>query len=241
MGRTRERRERRADKLEEWADGREAKADAAYTGVKAIADGIPMGQPILVGHHSEKHARRDQARIESGMARTVEHTRKAEDMRGRAANIRRQADHAIYDDDDDAVDRLRERIDALEADRARIKAYNTSCRRAARDGQPLGDLTLLSDAQRVEVLSQAQIGWLGAGGAFRPYVLSNLGGNINRLRKRLTALEQEDKGRVIVTRFPDECAAPDCPDRTIDAGETVRHFKRSKTVEHVACFEARQA
>jgi hypothetical protein len=33
---------------------------------------IPFGQPILVGHHSEGRARRDQGRIESGMRAGVE-------------------------------------------------------------------------------------------------------------------------------------------------------------------------
>jgi hypothetical protein len=39
--------------------------------VDAIADGIPLGQPILVGHHSERRARKDAERIENGMRRAV--------------------------------------------------------------------------------------------------------------------------------------------------------------------------
>jgi len=57
---TRERREARAARLREWADKREAKAQAGFQAVHDLADSIPMGQPILVGHHSEAHARRDQ-------------------------------------------------------------------------------------------------------------------------------------------------------------------------------------
>jgi hypothetical protein len=55
---TRERREARAARLREWADKREAKSTAAFDAVRQIADNIPMGQPILVGHHSESAAAR---------------------------------------------------------------------------------------------------------------------------------------------------------------------------------------
>ena len=55
----RERRLAKAERLREWAEKRQAKSAAAFKGVHTIADGIPFGQPILVGHHSERHARRD--------------------------------------------------------------------------------------------------------------------------------------------------------------------------------------
>ena len=38
------------------SDKRAADAERAHAGVNAITDGIPLGQPILVGHHSEKRA-----------------------------------------------------------------------------------------------------------------------------------------------------------------------------------------
>ena len=37
----------------------------------SIADNIPFGQPILVGHDSECRARKDAQRIEDGMRRAV--------------------------------------------------------------------------------------------------------------------------------------------------------------------------
>ncbi len=39
--------------------------------VERLAAMIPPGQPILVGHHSERRARRDAQRIENGMKRAV--------------------------------------------------------------------------------------------------------------------------------------------------------------------------
>jgi hypothetical protein len=66
-----ERQEQRAERFEEYSDNRKADAEAAHKAVHAIADGIPLGQPILVGHHSEKHARKDAERIENGMRKAV--------------------------------------------------------------------------------------------------------------------------------------------------------------------------
>ena len=50
---TRERRLAKAERLRGWAGSRESKAEAAFSSVQTIADGIHFGQPILVGHHSE--------------------------------------------------------------------------------------------------------------------------------------------------------------------------------------------
>jgi protein-L-isoaspartate O-methyltransferase len=66
-----ERAEQRADRFEDYGEARASDADAAHAAVARIADGIPMGQPILIGHHSERHARRDAKRIENGMRRAV--------------------------------------------------------------------------------------------------------------------------------------------------------------------------
>ena len=52
-----ERAEERADRFEEYSDKRTDDAERARAAVSEIADGIPLGQPILVGHHSAKRAR----------------------------------------------------------------------------------------------------------------------------------------------------------------------------------------
>jgi hypothetical protein len=61
----------RAERFEEYSEKRAQDAESAKRGVDRIAEGIPFGQPILVGHHSERHARKDAERIRSGMARAV--------------------------------------------------------------------------------------------------------------------------------------------------------------------------
>lgn len=61
----------RAERFEDYSEKRSADATRAHSAVKALADNIPFGQPILVGHHSERHARKDAARIENGMRHAV--------------------------------------------------------------------------------------------------------------------------------------------------------------------------
>lgn len=39
--------------------------------METITENTPFGQPILIGHHSEKRARRDAQRIQDGMHRAV--------------------------------------------------------------------------------------------------------------------------------------------------------------------------
>jgi phospholipid N-methyltransferase len=66
-----ERAEERAERFEEYHDKRAEDAERAHAAVAQIADAIPLGQPILVRHHSERHARRDAERIENGMRKAV--------------------------------------------------------------------------------------------------------------------------------------------------------------------------
>ena len=80
-----ERAEERADRFEDYSEKRLADAEAARSAVKAIADNIPFGQPILVGHHSEKHARRDAERIENGMRKAVKLWRTSQYWTARAS------------------------------------------------------------------------------------------------------------------------------------------------------------
>src|SRR5258708_33420771 len=112
----RERRLAKAARYQEWAAKREAKAENAYSTAHAIIDRIPAGQPILVGHHSERRHRRDLGRHDQNMHQSLEHSKKAEEMRSKAENIVLAASNAIYSDDPDAIKQLTAKIAKLEAE-----------------------------------------------------------------------------------------------------------------------------
>lgn len=87
----------RADRYTEWGQKADARSEAAYDGARAAVDGIPMGQPILVGHHSERRHRAALARHDARMDRFVAERKKAEHHRGKAFTAARTAagDHSL--------------------------------------------------------------------------------------------------------------------------------------------------
>lgn len=182
----RERMERRAARRREWAESRRAKADAQWQSVDDLASAIPFGQPILEGHHSEGRARRDRDRIESGIGRAVEHGRMAEHHDARAAGIERQLDRSIFADDDDAADRLRERIAEAEAERDRMKAINV----AAKKGELSKLDPPLTEGEKDDIAFV--MSWKG-----KPRMdTTNVSARIRRDRERLAAIEAAETEEV---------------------------------------------
>ncbi len=114
-----ERSEERADRFDEYSVKRAADAESAFAGVERITSGIPMGQPILVGHHSEKHARADQKRIENGMRRAIKMNDTSEYWTRRAAGA---ISAALYKESPPV--RIR-RIKRLESERRKVVASYT--------------------------------------------------------------------------------------------------------------------
>lgn len=110
-----DRAEGRAERFGEYAGNAAARSDAAYAKVRQIADGIPMGQPILVGHHSEGRHRRDLKRMDDGMRKSVGEGKKAEHYAHRAELAERYRDHR------ESIPTTLRRIDKLEAEERRVQ------------------------------------------------------------------------------------------------------------------------
>lgn len=235
----RERLERKRDRRLAWAEKRETKADAAHARVHEIADQIPFGQPILVGHHSEGHARRDQERMEKGMRASIDNSRAAADHQSKADGLDRQLRTSVFSDDEDAIERLTEIVAKLEAERDRIKAYNASCRR----GSP--DATLLDEKQQADLKSTAAHSayLLGENGAFPAYHLSNLGATIRQKkehikqitgRREMEAAGTRDRGRMMLSRYVGTCA--DCGGG-IERGAPIIWHRSTREAVHATCPE----
>lgn len=137
-----DRAETRAERFDTYSNKRATDAQRASDGVKAITDGIPMGQPILVGHHSEKHARRDAQRIENGMRKAIKMWETSEYWQYRAAGAIR---HSKYKEL--PVVRAR-RIKKIEADKRKseriiknaeklLKLWHGADSMKRKDGTPL--------------------------------------------------------------------------------------------------------
>jgi hypothetical protein len=180
----RDRRAARAERLRGWAGTRVARANAQLTSQPELrSDHAFNTQPGIIPERTRMN-RRDHAAFVS--------LDKAESMLARAANIEAAAERAIYSDDEDAVVKLRAKIEGLEAERARIVAYNKTARAAGKTGANHGDLSLLTADQVADLESSIRYTPynVGKGGTFPAYHLSNLGGLISKSRQRLAYLER---------------------------------------------------
>lgn len=182
----RERRLARADRLRDWAEKRTARANGNFSRAHNLIKDIPLGQPILVGHHSEKRHRRTLERSDNAMRDAVESSKMATSMNLRAAEIEHQADNAIYSDDPDCVERLTEKLADLEAKRARHKAENAAYRKGNAAFAKIMNITE-EQAEALRVKIDADHSWCRQ--PHPAYSLQNLGGNITRARKRLAFLK----------------------------------------------------
>lgn len=81
----------RAERFEGYAEKRLQEAEAAHARVDAITEHIPLGQPILIGHHSERRARKDAERIQDGMRRAVKAAETSKYWDWRALGVARYA------------------------------------------------------------------------------------------------------------------------------------------------------
>jgi len=73
-----ERAKAKAERYSKWAVIAENKSSAAFKQSHSITEMIPLGQPILVGHHSEARHRRDLDKSWNLMGKGVELGKKAE-------------------------------------------------------------------------------------------------------------------------------------------------------------------
>jgi hypothetical protein len=113
--------EAKRERYAERAAKARGEAARAFESARVIADGIPMGQPILVGHHSERRHRKDIERVHNGM-------RKGIDAEGKAAHYAHKAEtygtHGVSSDDPTAVTKLEIELVALRTSRGLEKVWN---------------------------------------------------------------------------------------------------------------------
>ncbi|TGB01816.1 DUF3560 domain-containing protein [Streptomyces palmae] len=106
--------EERAERFEERAGRAAGAAQAARDASDKISERFWMGQPILVGHHSEEGARRDQERMHNQMRKSIAEGKRAGYWANRAAAA------AAYERYRKNPGRTLRRIETLEAERRRV-------------------------------------------------------------------------------------------------------------------------
>ena len=86
-----ERAEMKAERLDEIAANKERKANAYHNAASELSRAFDFGQPILIGHHSERRARKTQERMHSAQSKAVENFKAISYWQYRAESVERHA------------------------------------------------------------------------------------------------------------------------------------------------------
>ena len=77
----------RKQRFETMAKRTEQESEAVYGKARKMASVIPYGQPILIGHHSEKRDRNYRAKIENTYGKSFKLMEKAKHYENKAASV----------------------------------------------------------------------------------------------------------------------------------------------------------
>lgn len=160
----------------------------AYKAAGQAVRGIEMGQPILVGHHSERRHRRDLKRADDYMRRSVEASNHASELARRAEVV---GTGGISSDDPAAVEKLRLQLEGANKKQLLMKAANKVVKSKKTDEAKIAELVLLgiSEPGAAALLKPDFAGRVG----FASYQLTNNNANIRRIQQRIEALEAQAK------------------------------------------------
>lgn len=178
-----ERRQARIDSYERRAENARQESKQARQRSDDAVRGIPPGQPILVGHHSERRHRNALEKSHNAMRRSIELSQKAGYYNDRATAAAKNK--AIFSDDPDASEKLAAKIDRLEARQELMKKANAAVRK--NDNEKLKELGF-SDASISQLYTPDFCGRTG----FASYLLTNNNANIRRLKDRLKRQQKLD-------------------------------------------------
>lgn len=115
-----ERKQRRIERYKAVSQKAKEEAEARSNSKANRILMMTPGQPIIVGHHSEKKARRLHEQANQDIKKSIELSEKSKYYEARAKNA--ENSNVIYNDDPDAIPKLKDKLERLENQRASIKA-----------------------------------------------------------------------------------------------------------------------
>lgn len=195
----------RIERYQDRAEKAEERATEANKRSRQISDMIPFGQPILIGHHSEKRHRADIKRLHRLADKAVAESDKTNYWANRAESA--EKNHSISSDDPEATHKLDLRIAELEKAQNMMKTANKLIKRKV--GPDLEGLRALGYKESTieTMIAPDFCGRIG----FASYQLTNNNSNIRRLKQRREGLVR-NLGRVPASNTYGEIRVDECPD-----------------------------
>lgn len=141
-----ERKQSRIDRLNGAAAKASQESTAAYKRSHDLVKDIPFGQPNIVGRPALPRLRE---KSRNALGKAVELDEKASHYADKAAAA--ESNTAISSDDPQAIEKLKSKLAALEAERERVKASNKEAKKNGTDPAPWYTLPYLGkDIKRVK-------------------------------------------------------------------------------------------
>lgn len=125
-----EKQEAKRERLKDRAAGLRSKSNTLYQQGKTALEAIPFGQPILIGHHSEKSDRAYRSRAVGKIDNSIALDKRADELEQRAETV---GTGGISSDDPEASAKLEEKL--LKAEEAHTLMVERN-REAKASGQP---------------------------------------------------------------------------------------------------------
>lgn len=180
--------EEKRDRYEARSEAAAARSNSAWEASHAATQHIPLGQPVLVDHHSAKRHRRDLDRADTLMRRTVEEQKKAEYFSDRADSV---GSGGIDSGDPDAKRKLLMKLEGLQILQSVMKAANSivKSKNAKKYADQQAKIAALLELGMSEAESQGLFApdFCGRIG-FAAYELSNNNANMARIKDRIKAI-----------------------------------------------------
>lgn len=169
----------RIERLEAAAERTREEAARLHQTASNMASVIPFGQPILVGHHSEKRDRNYRNNIFSKYEQSFKLQNKADELEARAEAARKNK--AIFSDDPDAAEKLEDKLARLEQRQELMKAANKLVRKNDREGLLAMGYT---ESSINKLFTPDFCGRVG----YADYEIKNNNANIRRIKQRIEHL-----------------------------------------------------
>lgn len=183
-----EKREQQLDRYQDLAAKALSESESRFKTAHDIGSCIPFGQPILVGHHSEKRHRRDLDKIDNNMRKAFEADEKAKHYANKVDNIENGT--AISSDDPEAITKLKEKLEGMIKNQELMKAANKMIKsKKFSDAEKVAKLVEIGFSEKIAIQLMTPDPWIKRIG-IPAYKFANNNGNIKRVRDRIAHLEK---------------------------------------------------